>query len=90
MEIWKYNRRRIAKVKAPVRLRFMLARPFILHWTKDEWRHATDTQATSAPMEVYFVDIDIGTADRAPVRFTFHWQDTDQWEGKDYAVEIEQ
>ena len=90
MEIWKYNRRRITRVKAPVRLRILLGRPYILHWTKDEWRHAIDTQATSAPLGVYFVDIDIGSADRAPVRFTFHWQDTGAWEGKDYAVEIEQ
>ncbi|MFZ0659290.1 MAG: glycoside hydrolase family 15 protein [Candidatus Binataceae bacterium] len=90
MEIWKYNRRRIRRVKAPVRLRIMLVRPFILHWTKDEWRHAIDTRATPSPLGIYFVDLDIGTADRAPVRFTFHWQDTGQWEGKDYAVEIEQ
>jgi glucoamylase len=88
MEVWKYNRRRIAAVKAPVRLRFQLPRPFILHWTKDEWRHAHDTASTATALKLYFVDIDIGSADRAPVRFTFHWQDTGAWEGKDYAVEI--
>ena len=90
MEIWKYNRRRISAVKAPVRLRFQLPRPFILHWTKDEWRYAIDTIATPTSLGIYFVDIDIGSADRAPVRFTFHWQDTGAWEGKDYAVEIKQ
>ncbi len=89
MEIWKYHRRQVRRVKAPVRLRIMLGRPFILHWTKDEWRHAIDTRSAPSPLGVYFVDIDIGTADRAPVRFTFHWQEPDQWEGKDYVVEIE-
>ena len=88
MEVWKYNRRRILAVKAPVRLRFQLPRPFILHWTKDEWRHATDTRATSTTFGIHFVDIDVGSADRAPIRFTFNWLDTAQWEGQDYAVEI--
>ncbi|MGH7782209.1 MAG: glycoside hydrolase family 15 protein [Candidatus Binataceae bacterium] len=90
MEVWKYNRRRVRSVKAPVRLRIQTVRAFILHWTKDEWTHTTDTQATKTPIGVNFVDIDIGSADRAPVRFTFHWQDTGAWEGKDYAVELKQ
>jgi len=88
MEVWKYHRRRIQTVKAPVRLRIQLPRPFILHWTKDEWRHAADTRATATKLGIHFVDIDVGSADRAPIRFTFNWLDTGQWEGQDYAVEI--
>jgi glucoamylase len=89
IEVWKYNRRRVSKVKAPVRLRVQTGRPFLLHWSKDEWRQAHDTRATDTPLGIHFVDIDLTPADRAPVRFTFLWQDTNQWEGRDYAVEVE-
>jgi glucoamylase len=88
-EIWKYLRRRVRKVKPPVRLRVQTGRPFILHWTKDEWKTIHDTRTTDTPIGSHFVDIDLTPADRAPVRFTFFWLDTNQWEGRDYAVEIE-
>jgi hypothetical protein len=34
------------------------------------------------------VDIDIGASDKAPIRFTFNWRETGEWEGRDYVVEI--
>jgi glucoamylase len=89
IEVWKIRRHRIRSVKAPTRLRIQSHRPFMLHWTKDEWRHAEDTRASTAPIGIDYVDINVGAADRAPVRFTFRWLDTDQWEGQDFAVEIE-
>ena len=36
-----------------------------------------------------YVDIEVGAAATAPIRFTFNWRDTGKWEGRDYAVEIE-
>jgi len=37
---------------------------------------------------VSFVDIELSTADRTPVRFTFRWDAGAKWEGVDYAVEV--
>jgi glucoamylase len=88
IEVWKYLRRRVRKVKPPVRLRVQTGRPFMLHWTKDEWKTAHDTRTTDTAFGIHFVDIDLTAADRAPVRFTFLWLDTNQWEGRDYAVEM--
>jgi glucoamylase len=89
IEVWKYMRRRVRKVKPPVRLRVQTGRPFSLHWSKDEWKTVHDTRTTDTAFGIHFVDVDLAAADRAPVRFTFFWLDTDQWEGRDYAVEIE-
>ncbi len=88
IEIWKYTRRRVQSVKAPVTLRIQCARPFVLHWTRDEWDHVCDTKATPTPIGIDYVDIEVDASWRAPVRFTFLWTDDGKWEGKDYAVEI--
>ncbi len=70
------------------RLRIQATRPFMLHWSRDEWRHFNDTGSNSTPIGFDYVDIDIGAGDRAPVRFTFNWRETHNWEGRDYAVAI--
>ena len=87
IEVWKSNRR-VPSVMPPCKLRIQQPEPFILHWSKDEWRHAQDSHSTSTAVGLNFVDIDVNTADLAPVRFTFHWEASGKWEGSDYAVEL--
>jgi len=41
------------------------------------------------PLGFYYVDIEALEEDRAPIRFTFKWRDSGEWEGRDYAVTIE-
>ncbi len=60
----------------------------MLHWTKDEWHHAHDSRSTHTAVGLYFVDIDVTAADRAPVRFTLYWENEEKWEGRDHAVEL--
>jgi glucoamylase len=87
MQVWKSNRH-IHSVSPGDRLRIQASRPFTLHWTNDEWQHANDTASNSTPIGFDYVDIDIGASDQAPVRFTFNWHETGEWEGRDYSVEI--
>ena len=70
------------------RLRIQASRQFTLHWTTDEWQHRNDTTSNSTPIGFDYVDIDIGASDKSPIRFTFNWRDTGEWEGRDYVVEI--
>jgi hypothetical protein len=35
------------------------------------------------------VDIEVDPAQKAPLRFTFNWPVDGQWQGADFAVEIE-
>ncbi|HYB92290.1 MAG TPA: glycoside hydrolase family 15 protein [Candidatus Binataceae bacterium] len=88
VEVWKMMRHRVRAIRAPARLRIQSHRPFSLHWTKDEWQHAADTMSTPTPIAIDYVDIQVGAADRAPIRFTFRWRDTGEWEGRDFAVEV--
>jgi hypothetical protein len=37
---------------------------------------------------IHFVDIQITAEQRAPIRFSFLWLDSNQWEGRDYEVAV--
>jgi len=89
LEIWKYHRRRVESVKAPTTLRIQCERPFMLHWTRDEWQHRQDVRATGTPLGIDYVDLEVDGSSRAPVTFTFLWTHNGKWEGQDYLVGVE-
>ncbi len=89
IEVWKINRQ-VRKVAAGVLLRVLASSPFVLHWTDDGWKTQHDTQSTATSFGIDYVDIAISKEQRVPIRFTFHWPVDNQWQGKDYVVEIEQ
>ena len=86
-EIWKPNRQ-VRVVKRGYTLRVQVPAPFRLHWTGDEWRTVNDTASAPTTFGVEFVDIPITPAQRAPLRFTFFWPESNSWEGRDYMVEV--
>jgi len=88
IEVWKMNRQ-VRKVPAGGVLRIQAEAAFVLHWSDDEWHTARDTNSTSTALGIDFVDLQVDAAQKAPLRFTFHWSDGNRWEGMDYAVEIE-
>ena len=89
IEIWKINRQ-VRKVPAGALLRVIAASPFVLHWSDDEWNTPRDTDSTPTSLGIEYVDIQIEAGQKAPIRFTFKWPVDNQWQGADYAVEVEQ
>ncbi len=87
LRVWKSNRH-VSSVFAGERLRIQASQQFTLHWSKDEWQHVNDTASNSTPIGFDYVDIDTAASDRAPIRFTFYWRETANWEGRDYPVQI--
>jgi hypothetical protein len=49
-----------------------------------------DSRSMHTALGVNFVDIEIGSADRATVRFAFRGDAGGKWEGIDYVVELRQ
>jgi glucoamylase len=88
LEIWKPNRQ-VRAVKRGYMLRVQVPASFRLHWTGDEWRTVNDQASTPTIFGVDFVDIPITPAQRAPIRFTLFWPESNSWEGRDYLVEVE-
>jgi glucoamylase len=87
-EVWKPNRQ-VSRVKKDATLRIQMPAPFRLHWTNDEWHTAKDTPSSPTALGIEFVDIPMLRMQVTPVRFTFFWTASNQWEGRDYAVNIE-
>lgn len=88
LRVWK-RERRVSSVSVGDRLRIQATEPFTLHWSNDEWQHVNDTASISTPLGFEYVDIEVGANAQAPIRFTFNWRETRQWEGRDYSVAIE-
>jgi glucoamylase len=86
-EIWKPNRQ-VRVVKRGYRLSVQVPDTFRLHWTNDEWHTVKETPSATSSFGVEFVDIPITAAQRAPIRFTFFWPESDSWEGCDQMVEV--
>jgi glucoamylase len=87
LEIWKPNRQP-GVVKAGWVLRVQATTSFSLRWTQNEWQTVEDTQSIPTSLGIEYVDIAVSRTQQAPIRFTFFWTDTRQWEGRDYKIEV--
>lgn len=87
LEVWKLNRQ-VQTAPVGSRLRIQTASPFLLHWTSDEWQHATDTPSKSTAVGIEFVDLRLPER-TGSIRFTFVWLDENRWEGTDYKVRVQ-
>ncbi len=87
LEIWKLNRQ-ARSVPAGGVLRIQAAAPFRLHWTRDDWQTSSDIDATAIDTGHAFADIRVPAQQRGPVRFTFYWTASGDWEGRDFQVGV--
>jgi glucoamylase len=88
IEIWKPNRQP-RTVRAGSLLRIQSKNPFVLHWSRDDWKTVVETASKMTPLSLTYVDIDVAADETAPIKFTFHWRDPDRWEGRDYQMDID-
>jgi glucoamylase len=70
-------------------VRVQAAAPFRLRWTRDEWARVEDTASRPTSLGIDFLDLPIAGAQTAPIRFTFFWPETGRWEGRDFAITVE-
>lgn len=88
LEIWK-PRHRTTRAAAGTVLRVTAPDPFRLHWSGDDWRTVSDTDATPTPLGLHYVDLPTETFAGQRLRFTQYWTERRSWEGRDYAVAID-
>lgn len=87
VEIWKHNHRPQSAKKGST-LRIQASRLFQLHWSSDQWRTFSDTDSTSTQLGPHYVDLHINESQECPIKFTFHWSSSNQWEGRDYSINV--
>lgn len=87
LEIWK-PAWQIAAIKAGDTLRILQdGRAFRVHWSADEWQSVQDTPSVSTALGIAFADLPTSQGGET-LRFTFFWIASNQWEGRDYAVQV--
>ncbi len=88
LEIWMPSRH-VAAVAPGCVLRIQANAPFRLRWTATEWQEYEDIPSQSPGLGAHFVDRPVAGDQQAPLRFTFFWTGTENWEGRDYAVSVQ-
>lgn len=87
LAVWKINRQ-VGAVAGGMTLRILVAAPFRLRWSADDWKSVHDAESDGTGVEIYFVDLPVSRRQKAPLRFTFYWLKEGRWEGKDFGVDV--
>ena len=69
-------------------LRVIADSPFRLRHSGDDWKTASETEASALSIGIYYADLPISKEPETSARFTFFWTDREQWEGQDFCVTV--
>jgi glucoamylase len=86
-EVWKAARP-IRSFRRGGRLRVQAPDPFRLHWSLDGWSSVRDDDATTVPLGLSYVDLEVDPKAPGPLVFTFYWTAPGRWDGRDQRVEL--
>jgi glucoamylase len=86
--VWRFNHRcRSMPAGKSVRIE-VLARAKV-HWSTDGWATSHDVDTRDTGLGLHIADLPTnGLAGGTTVVFTFYWEDSGRWEGRDFAVGI--
>jgi glucoamylase len=86
---WRFNNKS-RTLPCGKRLRFILLKPGMVHWSDDHWVTSHDTYDFDSGLGVYAIDL---PTERLKVGqqvvFTFYWPEENRWEGADYSITVE-
>ena len=88
LRIWKAERQ-IRFIEPGDTLRMHANEAFTLHWSSDDWQTVDDTKSTTNALQLHFADLSASAIESgASIRFTFHWEKENRWEGTNYSVTV--
>jgi glucoamylase len=85
---WRFNNK-LHRMQDGKVLRVETLAAATVHWSVDGWQTASDAGTRDTGLGVYIADLptkDLRAS--GEVVFTFHWQDADRWEGRDFSVTV--
>lgn len=89
LQIWSPHLQ-VAEITEQELLRIQSARPFQLRCTHNDWEDTHDIPAKATHLGIHYVDVPVPRGQTLPIQFTFYWMDTEQWEGRDFQVNVHQ
>ncbi len=86
--LWKFNHRIETLTSGKIQRIEVLAEALV-RWTTDDWKTWHDSHTADTGLGVYHLDLPtaklpVGT----PIEFTFHWIESDSWEGQNFKTLI--
>ncbi len=86
---WRFNNKP-RTIPCGKRLRLIMLKPGMVHWSDDGWKAAHDTYDFDSGFGVYAIDLPTEKLEVGrEVVFTFYWPDENRWEGTDYSISVE-
>jgi glucoamylase len=80
----------IAGFPAGVRLAVALPLPAVVHWGRDGWQNVADEPTCDSGLGFHVAILDAaGLKPGATIDFTWRWQQSGDWPGRDYALAVE-
>ena len=87
--MWRFNIKCRSMPKGK-NLRIEVLNPCEIVWTTDDWKNKHKDSASNSNLGVYFLDlITKKLPSGSKIIFSFYWTESNQWENKDYTIEIE-
>jgi hypothetical protein len=87
-EFWTFGRCMRA-VRPVTRVRIQAGAPLRLRWTGDEWAGVEDSASRPTALGIDFVDVPVALVQTALVCFRFSWPEAGRWEGRDFAISVD-
>jgi glucoamylase len=86
---WRFNQKP-RSMPVGKTLRIELPASARVRWTMDDWATVHDDATTRNSFGIHMVDLATSAAAHDTwIRFTFFWIEAGQWEGADFAVELD-
>jgi glucoamylase len=80
----------IGRIDGGMALIIVLPRAALIHWGMNGWNNAADRETVDSGLGLHSLEISAAALSQASsISFTFQWQDTQDWAGKNFEVAIE-
>jgi glucoamylase len=87
--VWRFNQK-CRTIPRHRRLRVELPARAVIRWSTDHWDTIHETETIDTTLGMCYADLPTDEcAPQTAIVFTFHWLDDDVWEGRDFAVTID-
>lgn len=86
---WRFNNKP-RMMPCGKKLRILMMEPAMVHWSFDHWQTSRDDNSEESGWNLHHLDLPTETlAVGRQIVFTFFWENSGQWEGRDFEVTVE-
>lgn len=86
-KVWRFDQQ-CHTIPQGKKLRIETRSPARVHWSADGWETSHDTDTDDTGLGIHVADLKIKSKKADHIVFTFYWKNPQQWEHKDFVIEI--